>query len=160
VSPPLNTVLVKRVRAGRAVSSRFVARRASRILDLLDVRNAELSIVLCDDAFIRALNRDYRGFDRATDDLSFPQDGGVPRKGTASILGDVVISLETAARQARARRRPLSGEAIDLLVHGILHLVGYDHVTQEKAREMSARAGRLKKRLLSEIALDHREQLI
>jgi probable rRNA maturation factor len=149
VKPPVNAVYVKRVRAGRALSSRTVSRRASRILALLEVRGAELSIVLCDDAFVSALNRDYRGIDRATDVLSFPQDGAVPRTGTA-ILGDVVISLETAARQARARRRPLLDEATDLLVHGVLHLVGYDHEAPKDALEMSARAVWLEKAVKGE----------
>jgi len=144
-----NTVLVRRVRAGRALDSRTIARRASRILALLDLDGAELSIVLCDDAFIRALNRDYRGLDRPTDVLSFPQDGAGDRRRPA-ILGDVVISLETASRQARAGRRALLDEATALLVHGVLHLVGCDHERPRDAAKMFSRAARLEKQIKSQ----------
>jgi probable rRNA maturation factor len=138
-------VLVKRVRAGRAVGSRTIARRAERILALLDRGGAELSIVLCDDAFIRSLNRDYRGLDEPTDVLSFPQDDGAANDAAPAILGDVVISLETAGRQARARRCTLVDEATALLVHGVLHLVGYDHEAPKEAAEMLEKADRLEK---------------
>ena len=147
MTPHVNTVYVKRVRAGRALSSRTVERRASKILALLDVRGAELSIVLCDDAFIRALNRDYRGLDRSTDVLSFSQGDGVEGGSTSAVLGDVVISLETAARQARARRQGLVDEATALLVHGVLHLVGYDHEGSRGAKVMFARAAFLEKEI-------------
>jgi probable rRNA maturation factor len=144
---PVGTVYVKRVRAGRAVPSATIARRASRLLGLLGMRGAELSIVLCDDAFIRTLNREFRGFDRATDVLSFSQDGA--GAGGSTLLGDVVISLETAARQARRRRGGLLEEATALLVHGVLHLAGHDHERAREAREMAALADRLEKELRS-----------
>jgi probable rRNA maturation factor len=144
-----NAVLVRRVRAGRALDSRTVAGRASKILACLGLRGAELSIVLCDDAFIRELNRDYRGLDRSTDVLSFPQDGAADR-AVAVILGDVVISLETATRRARAGRRGLLDEATALLVHGVLHLVGHDHERPDDAKKMSACAARLEKAIKSQ----------
>jgi probable rRNA maturation factor len=142
-----NAIYVRRVHAGRALSSRTVACRASRILALMELRRVELSIVLCDDAFIRALNRDYRGRDRPTDVLSFSLDDGASGVAAAAVLGDVVISIETAARQARVRRRALVDEVTSLLVHGVLHLVGYDHEGLRGAKEMFARAAWLEKEL-------------
>ena len=156
-----NTVYVRRVRAGCAVDSRTIARRASKILALLDLSGSELSIVLCDDAFIRTLNRDYRGLDDPTDVLSFPQDGAVEDGAATTILGDVVISVETAARQSRARRCRLVDEVTALLVHGILHLVGCDHETSKDADEMFARAAQLEKEVKkAKIAIDPAKQLI
>jgi probable rRNA maturation factor len=94
---------------------------------------AEVSLVFCDDAFIQELNRDYRGKDRPTDVLSFPQDD--PR-----VLGDVIVSVPTARRQARAAKRRLATEVEWLYLHGLLHLLGYDHPTDAAAAEMDARA--------------------
>jgi probable rRNA maturation factor len=145
--PHENAIYVKRIHAGRALSSLTMSSRASRILALMEMHRVELSIVLCDDAFIRALNRDYRGLDRSTDVLSFSQGDGVFGGVAAAVLGDVVISLETAARQARLRRRALVDEATSLLVHGVLHLVGYDHEGSRDAKEMFARASWLEKEL-------------
>lgn len=82
----------------------------------------ELSLVLCTDAHIRSLNSQWRGMDKATDVLSFPQ--GDP---DLVVLGDLVISLETAERQAMERGYALRDEVRVLLVHGLLHLMGYDH---------------------------------
>lgn len=92
----------------------------------------EISVVLCDDPFIRDLNRDYRGKDKPTDVLSFAQDD-------PSILGDIVISLPTAARQAQAAGWPLESEIALLGVHGLLHLLGFDDETAEGAWEMQRR---------------------
>jgi probable rRNA maturation factor len=90
--------------------------------------------VLCDDPFIHQLNRDYRGKDKPTDVLSFEQD---PDSG---ILGDLVISVPTALRQARAHKHPLASEIEWLFLHGALHLLGYDDETDEQAAEMDRRA--------------------
>ena len=95
---------------------------------------AEVSILLTTEEHIRQLNRDYRGKDRPTDVLSFQQledDLSSP-----VILGDVVISVGTAARQAAERDRTLDDELSLLIVHGILHLLGYDDETEEGAEEM------------------------
>jgi probable rRNA maturation factor len=94
----------------------------------------ELSLVFCEDDFIHGLNRDYRGKDKPTDVLSFNQD---PETG---ILGDVVISVPTAARQAEARGHSLETELEWLFLHGALHLLGYDDETDEQADEMNRRA--------------------
>lgn len=120
---------------------------ANAMLKYLDLFGAELSVVLTDDETIRQLNRDYRHKDRSTDVLSFHFD---PRISPASpnaprLLGDVVISLDTAARQAKGRRRALMAELRWLLAHGILHLLGFDHARAHQKRKMDAWTRRLVK---------------
>ena len=109
------------------------------MLESLDLGEAELSILLCDDEIIRDLNRRYRKTNKPTDVLAFPmQEGPGPGFDTA-VLGDVVISLPTATRQAVQRDRPIIGEVTFLLAHGLLHLIGYDHATAREEREMIAK---------------------
>jgi len=110
---------------------------AERVLERLGLSEAELSVLLTDDATIHPLNARWRGVDRATDVLSFSQlEGEVI--GQPSILGDVVISLETATRQARALGHDTAREVRVLLVHGICHLLGHDHEEDEAAERMEA----------------------
>ncbi len=111
---------------------------AERILGSFDLAEAELSVLLCDDATIWPLNRDYRGKDRPTDVLAFAQREGL-EMGQGDVLGDVVISLETAARQASERGHDPATEIRILLVHGICHLLGYDHEQDDEADVMEAR---------------------
>jgi probable rRNA maturation factor len=92
--------------------------------------------VLVDDATMTALNRRYRGAAGPTDVLAFPMAEGRFGGVTPDLLGDVVISAETARRQARARGHGLRAELALLLVHGILHLAGYDHGTAVGRRQM------------------------
>lgn len=98
--------------------------------------DTELSMVLCDDAFIAPLNRDYRGKDSPTDVLSFAQREGEGAMADDPVLGDLIISVETAQRQAAERGISLVQELRVLLVHGLLHLLGYDHLTEEERAEM------------------------
>ncbi len=109
------------------------------MLDSLDLSEAELSILLCDDTAIRALNRQYRKNDKATDVLAFPMQEGPGPQANQGLLGDVVISLPTARRQASEHDRPIVQEVTFLLAHGLLHLLGYDHATKGEEREMTAR---------------------
>jgi probable rRNA maturation factor len=140
--------------SGTAASIR---RAAERLLSLLHRPKAELSVVLCDDAAIRELNRDWRKKDRATDVLSFPQaedDAALHagRKAPADAsLGDVVISVDTARRQAHEGGWTLEEEMNRLLLHGVLHLLGYDHErgTREAAR-MRAEEARLSAALVAD----------
>jgi len=104
----------------------------------------ELSISLVDDAESHTLNRDYRGKDRPTDVLSFPMAEG-ESIGQSGVLGDIVISIPTAARQARTHRRSLEDEVLTLLIHGFCHLLGYDHQTDEEEKEMKAQERRMKR---------------
>lgn len=105
-------------------------------LAVRDLAEAELSLVLTDDATIRQLNRDYRGIDTPTDVLSFAQREA--EGPFADILGDLIISLPTARRQARERGHSLAAEVRILMVHGLLHLLGYDHESAEQRTEMAA----------------------
>ena len=118
-----------------------IRRLAEDMLRALDLEKAELSVLLTNDRQIHALNRQHREKDRPTDVLAFPlaDDGATP----GDWLGDVVISLETAQRQADSRRRPLLEEVRFLLAHGLLHLIGYDHDTRPHKREMDAMARKL-----------------
>lgn len=116
-------------------------RDGEQILRALGFSLAELSVVLCDDAFIRPLNREWRNKDKATDVLSFPQEDALAPGRFATppaVLGDVIISTETAQRQAAELGHDLSVEIRALLVHGVLHLVGYDHEDPEDEGRMRA----------------------
>jgi len=120
-----------------------VRERAERMLAALRMPDAELSILLCDDETIWALNRDYRGKDRPTDVLAFAMREGEGPALHQELLGDVVISLDTARRQAAERGRTIVYEVTFLLAHGLLHLLGYDHQTDDEERRMSARTDAL-----------------
>ena len=110
--------------------------RAVRLLAALGKSKAELSVLLCDDAFIQGLNLQWRQKDVPTDVLSFPM-------GDDTVLGDVVISLDTAARQAAERGHDLATELDVLLVHGLLHLLGHDHELPGQDVTMAAEENRL-----------------
>ena len=110
---------------------------------------AEISVTFVDDEEIRTLNRDFRGIDRATDVLSFPQfedANDIPDEGPA-VLGDVVISLERAKAQAAEFGHSEEREAVYLFVHSILHLLGYDHMEEGEKAEMRAAEERTMKKL-------------
>ncbi len=118
-----------------------VRRTAHRALRALGAADHDLSLTLVDDRTIRALNSRYRGVRRATDVLAFPfvEPGLPPVPGGRPVLGEGVISVETARRQARALGHSLAAE-LDLLVcHACLHLVGYDDRDPREARLMHAR---------------------
>ncbi len=113
------------------------------MLAALAMPDAELSVVLTDDATIHALNRTYRSIDRPTDVLAFAvrealsadvPEGAIPE----GVLGDVVISIPQARRQAHDAARSLDDEVAMLLAHGLLHLLGYDHRDRREERRMTA----------------------
>ena len=123
--------------------------------------DCELSLTLTSDRALRRLNRDYRGVDAATDVLSFSQieqagivSGPVTVKNRAGLpLGDVVISIETAIRQAREYRVSAFARLRKLLIHGFLHLLGYDHErSPADARRMFARERALAAKLNGRVA--------
>jgi probable rRNA maturation factor len=121
---------------------------AKRILASAGDPHADLSVELVGDRRMRRLNRQYRGLDRPTDVLAFPMRVGLCP--ASSLLGDVVISVHTADRQARAAGHSLDHELITLLVHGILHLLGYDH---ERSRREADRMVRKERAILSYLHL-------
>ena len=118
----------------KAVVRRAVAQAAAATRS---TTGAELAIVLTDDSAIRALNRDWRGIDKATNVLSFPaKDGGPQPEGPQPHLGDIVLAYETIAREAESEHKPFAHHLAHLAVHGFLHLVGYDHERDDEARSM------------------------
>jgi probable rRNA maturation factor len=121
-------------------SAATIERRAGAMLGALGLEAVELSVALVDDATIQALNRDYRAKDKPTDVLAFPMDVPDPGAKTSApvrLLGDVILSVPTARRQAQRYRRPLLDELTHLLAHGLLHLCGYDHQTDAEERVMN-----------------------
>lgn len=114
-----------------------VAALAELCLGVLAKSDHELSIVLTDDAHIRTLNREYRDKDEATDVLSFGQMEGDGFVSPVPVLGDLVISLQTAQRQAEGMGHPLGAEIRILLVHGMLHLLGHDHLEDGERSAMA-----------------------
>jgi probable rRNA maturation factor len=126
-----------------AVDRRLLRSRAARVLQALSRTRSELSIALVDDATIADLNSRYRGESHATDVLSFSLVGDEVADRAGRLLGDVVISVETAARRAPRAHRGLDAEMARLLIHGTLHLLGHDHGTADDARAMRAEERRL-----------------
>ena len=106
-----------------------------------DVGDAELAVMLTDDAGIRTLNHNWRGIDKATNVLSFPalQPSG-PRDDDEAprMLGDIAIAYETLRREADDESKPFADHLSHLAVHGFLHLIGYDHEIDDDAEKMEA----------------------
>lgn len=120
----------------RGIRAREVRADGAFLVDQL-APDAELSVALVGDDEMRQLNRSYRRIDRPTDVLAFPMDSSLD---SGSLLGDVVISLDTAIRQADERGHGCEHEVRLLLVHGFLHLLGYDHErSPAEARRMFAK---------------------
>lgn len=118
---------------------------AQRVLSAIGEGDSELSLEIIGDRRMQRLNREYRKRDRTTDVLAFPTREVIMPKGLTcqtSLLGDVVISLPTAIRQARAVGRSIDDELAILLVHGVLHLCGYDHERNVREAERMARRER------------------
>jgi probable rRNA maturation factor len=127
----------------RGVSRALVARAARAMLRALEIPEAELSVMLTGDARIQELNRVYRHKDRPTDVLAFAQREGKLGERAGAVLGDVVISIPTARRQAEGASRPVVHEVLWLLAHGLLHLLGWDHDTPARDARMRRETARL-----------------
>jgi len=121
---------------------------ARKALTALGLADAELSILLVNDNLMQEMNRLYRNKDKTTDALAFSmRDGQYPDINPA-ILGDIVISLPTAGRQAKEKGHGIYDEIAVLLIHGMLHLAGYDH---EKGKKEEARMRRMEKKILESL---------
>ncbi len=118
----MNRVLI-RIDAGD-LEEDFLKEISLKALRELGLDDAELSLLITDDEYIRRLNREFRGKDRPTDVLSFPMGDRIEGK---ILLGDIAISYDTAKRQAKELGHSLREEVKRLLVHGLVHLLGYDH---------------------------------
>jgi probable rRNA maturation factor len=117
---------------------RALKQRLGRAMRAAGVADRALTLSLSDDAELLALNRQYADEDHATDVLSFEQE--------APLLGDVIISVETAARQAKTAKHSLLAELFHLSVHGMVHLMGYDHATKAEERVMFGYEAKLRAR--------------
>jgi probable rRNA maturation factor len=135
-------VEVVRRGVGKEFPSRKLKTIAAKILDVLEENQAELSVALVGNAEIQRLNARYRKMDYPTDVLSFPVENR--RFVGERLLGDVIISVQKARQQAKERRRSLDKEMVILLIHGVVHLLGYDH-------ERSAKEARIMQRLEKKI---------
>ena len=122
--------------AGREFPTANLKKIAAAILTALEQRESELSVALVGDREMRPLNAKYRKENKTTDVLSFPADPALPAQ--AGLLGDVIISVEQAKRQARDRKISLEIEMVTLLIHGILHLLGYDHERSQRQAKIMA----------------------
>jgi len=128
---------------GSAVAVGVLRERARLVLEALALSDSELSVALVDDSEIEELNSKWRHQPRATDVLSFSLVEGAYSDHRAGMLGDVVISVETAARQAADRHRGLDEIVARLMIHGVLHLIGHDHEEDDEARRMATLERRL-----------------
>ena len=108
--------------------------------------DAEISVRLCDDEEIRALNLAWRNKDKATNVLSFPSSAGT----RSPLLGDIVVAFEYVSEEARDAGRSLRDHLAHMLVHGMLHLLGYDHENEREAEEMED----LERRILATLGID------
>jgi probable rRNA maturation factor len=120
-----------------------ILRRVRAMIKLLQLNKAEVSFLLTDDNRVHQLNKIYRGKDRPTDVLAFAMHEGEFGALAGHVLGDVIVSVPTARRQAHSRRIPVLDEVTMLLAHGLLHLLGWDHETVAKDRLMRAETARL-----------------
>ena len=120
-----------------------VLRRVRAMIRLLQLDKAEVSFVLTDEKSVHQLNKIYRGKDRPTDVLAFAMHEGEFGALAGHVLGDVIVSVPTARKQAQSRRTPVLEEVTMLLAHGLLHLLGWDHDTAAKDRRMRAETARL-----------------
>jgi rRNA maturation RNase YbeY len=118
------------------IDSDDINKKIGMVMNNLGCLNQEVSILLTTDADIRKLNKQFRSIDQPTDVLSFPQnaDEDPPIPGEI-ILGDIAVSLDTAQAQAKEHGLTFEEEIILLLIHGILHLLGYDHEISEQEEE-------------------------
>ena len=136
-------VAIRNLQRAVPIPSARVRSLAERTLAILGRSESEAHLAFVCDARIRRLNARFRGVKRRTDVLAFPLEG----PGPASLLGEVIISVETCRRQARRLKVPVSNELDLLVVHGLLHLAGYDDRDPLEARLMHTREREILRRL-------------
>ncbi|MFQ5443347.1 MAG: rRNA maturation RNase YbeY [Nitrospinales bacterium] len=135
-------VLLRNAQKRFKVDVGTLKKQIQTLLAVLNCSDSELSILLVNDRDIQELNCRYRNIDRATDVLSFPQQEGELPKLDTHLLGDIVVSVETAHSQAEEHQLSFEEELILLIIHGLLHLLDYDHERSHKEEE------RMKKKTL------------
>jgi probable rRNA maturation factor len=141
-------VLIENRQDKYVITPKSLKEKAQAILSALGSPDGELSILLLDDPQIAVLNKDYLQREGPTNVIAFPMREGAFVEITPDLLGDVVISLETAEKEGLAAGMTMQDRLGELMVHGILHLFGYDHETTEtEARRMEAKSRELLKQL-------------
>jgi probable rRNA maturation factor len=141
-------IRIKYTQKKQRLATTALGTKLGNVLRSIGLHNAELSILFVGDRAMRTLNRRYRGKDRTTDVLSFSLREGAFSHVQPEVLGDIVIAVPTAARQAVEAGHTLGREIEVLLVHGLLHLLGYDHERSEaEERRMKRREAQFLKRL-------------
>ncbi len=125
-------------RVGRNVAARVRAAARAALAACPPVRAGEVTVRLSGDAAVRRLNHDFRGKDKPTNVLSFPMAEGDGPDGTPAPLGDIVIAYGTVAREAASQGKTIEQHLLHLVVHGVLHLLGYDHERPADARRMES----------------------
>ena len=139
-------VLIDNRQSNHRISKKKIQKTATAILNALDYPDAELSILIVDDQQIAQLNRNYLNRPGPTNVIAFPMRTGRFSEITPSLLGDVVISADTAYREGQSAGLKMPDRLDQLLIHGILHLCGYDHEnTKAEARRMKKKAEELLK---------------
>lgn len=138
--------------AGAAKAAWSAAERPQQLVGIGD--GAEIGIVLADDALVHRLNRDYRGKDKPTNVLSFAmldnsEEEVQAAPGGPILLGDVILAFETVTAESRTQGKTVADHATHLVIHGVLHLLGYDHETDEDADRME----RLEARILDGLGI-------
>lgn len=134
----------------------FLARVVNILTETIEIgglkfpENAELSLVLAGDKTLQSLNNEWRQKDKPTNVLSFPGNDIAVGEVAGIMLGDIVISLETTAREATLENKSFEDHLSHLVVHGFLHLFGYDHETDDEASQMES----LETRILNELGID------
>ena len=141
-------VLIENKQDRYKIAQKTLKERAQTILDALGSPDGELSILLLDDPQIAVLNKNYLQREGPTNVIAFPMREGVFAEVNPDLLGDVVISLETAAKEGLAAGVSMEDRLDELLIHGILHLFGYDHETSAtEAGRMEAKSRELLKKI-------------
>lgn len=129
-------VMVQSPRWKKQPRAATIVRNAVQAAAKATSTKSELAIVLTDDSAIRTLNREWRGFDKPTNVLSFPAAQSRDAVSPDNSLGDVIIAFQTVAREAASEGKPFKNHLAHLAVHGFLHLLGYDHETDRDASKM------------------------
>ena len=128
------------------ISLKKIRQKARTILNALDCPDSELSILIVDDPQIEVLNKKYLNRNGPTNVIAFPMRTGQFSKINPQLLGDVVISVETAAKEGKSAGNSMEERLTHLLVHGILHLLGYDHEkTDQEAHKMEKKSNEILK---------------
>lgn len=118
----------------------FTLRAIATALDIAQVKlksGVEVSVLYCGDSFMQDLNKQWRGKDQPTNVLSFPAASGKALQRSPT-LGDIIVSCDTVVREAKAENKTFADHLAHMLVHGSLHLVGFDHEDDEEAEDMEA----------------------